>query len=257
MHEHGECIGASRGDPQGNGAPPSRPHPYFHPKSRLLTAETAGGRHPNCHPRDAATLILVDADGGEAKILMGQRHLSHRSMPGKFVFPGGRVEPKDYVAGHRLDLPMAVQSKLLRQLKGVPHPGRAKALVHAALRETQEETGLVIAQDGLAGGSSCGPSPLTFIARAITPPGRPRRFDTRFFALPSSSITERLDIVDGEFSAIHWLSLNEARDADLPLITRVILDELEERMTGGRLGKAVRPVPFYFKKGACFHHRSL
>jgi 8-oxo-dGTP pyrophosphatase MutT (NUDIX family) len=227
----------------------------FHPTSRLLTARTEPGRFPNCRPRDAATLIIVDESGGEAKVLMGKRHLDHRFMPGKFVFPGGRVEPKDYLAGHRLDLPMAVEARLLRSVKGVAHPGRARALVHAALRETQEETGLVIP---LRGGDSGGAADtLSFIARAITPPGRPKRFDTRFFALPASSIAERTEIVDGEFSDIHWLTLAEAREADLPLITRVILGELEERLKGGLLADMAREVPFYFKKGACFHRRVL
>jgi 8-oxo-dGTP pyrophosphatase MutT (NUDIX family) len=229
--------------------------PDFHPTSRLLTARTEPGRFPNCRPRDAATLIIVDESGGEAKVLMGKRHPDHRFMPGKFVFPGGRVEPKDYLAGHRLDLPMAVEAKLLRSVKGVAHPGRARALVHAALRETQEETGLVIPLRGRDSGEAA--DALSFIARAITPPGRPKRFDTRFFALPASSIAERTEIVDGEFSAIHWLSLAEARGADLPLITRVILGELEERLQAGRLAGMGREVPFYFKKGACFHRRVL
>jgi 8-oxo-dGTP pyrophosphatase MutT (NUDIX family) len=230
--------------------------PTFHPTSRLLTARTEPGRFPNCRPRDAATLIIVDESGGEAKVLMGKRHLDHRFMPGKFVFPGGRVEPKDYLAGHRLDLPMAVEAKLLRGVKGIAHPGRARALVHAALRETQEETGLVIPLRK-GGSGEAADKTLSFIARAITPPGRPKRFDTRFFALPASSIAERTDIVDGEFSAIHWLSLAEAREADLPLITRVILDELEARLQAGLLADMTREVPFYFKKGACFHRRVL
>ena len=233
-------------------APVTRP--AFHPKSRLLTAKTPHGPHPNCRPRDAATLIIVDDSGGEAKVLMGKRHLDHKFMPGKYVFPGGRVEPKDYLAGSHLDIPMAVEAKLLRSLHGITHPGRARALVHAALRETQEETGLVIAPLGGAGGQA---SPLSFIARAITPPGRPRRFDTRFFALPASSIAERLEIVDGEFSDIHWLTLAETRDADLPLITRVIMEELEERLRDDAVADMARPVPFYFKKGACFHRRVL
>ncbi|MBV9906848.1 MAG: NUDIX hydrolase, partial [Hyphomicrobiales bacterium] len=47
-------------------------------------------------PRDAATLILVDgAERGTARVLMGKRHPGHKFMPGKFVFPGGRVEPED------------------------------------------------------------------------------------------------------------------------------------------------------------------
>lgn len=224
----------------------------FHPKSRLLTSRTERGRYPNCRPRDAATLIIVDASSGTPKLLMGKRHMGHKFMPGKFVFPGGRVEPTDYVASQRLSLPMPAIAKLLRSMRGIAHPARARALVHAALRETQEETGLVIDAGALQGAS-----PLVFLARAITPPGRPRRFDTRFFVLPASAIAERTDIVDGEFSSIDWLSPAEARNADLPLITRVILDELEEGLEDGRLFADKREVPFYFKRGACFHRLRL
>ncbi len=187
---------------------------------------------------------------------MGQRHLGHKFMPGKFVFPGGRVEPQDYTAPQSFPLTAAVSTKLVRFVKGIPHPARARALVNAALRETREETGLVIGAPP-ADGSKPATGPLTFLARAITPPGRPRRFDTRFFLLSAASIAERLDIVDGEFSSIHWLSLAEARDADLPLITRVILDDLEERLACAALDDQTLPVPFYFKRGACFHRLEL
>ena len=46
-------------------------------------------------PRDAATLILVDRSGRVPKVLLGKRHLRHKFMPGKFVFPGGGVDPTD------------------------------------------------------------------------------------------------------------------------------------------------------------------
>lgn len=231
-----------------------RAKPPFHPKSQLLTASTERGRHMNSRPRDAATLILIDDSGGAPKLLMGQRHMDHAFMPGKFVFPGGRVEPKDYADARHLALPAPVMAKLLRQVRGIAHPARARALVGAALRETQEETGLLIAADALA--PDARPA-LTLLARAITPPGRPRRFDTRFFVLPATAIAERTQIVDGEFSAIGWLDFTQARQADLPLITRVILDELREGLDSGALFDDRRPVPFYFKRGACFHRRQL
>jgi 8-oxo-dGTP pyrophosphatase MutT (NUDIX family) len=231
--------------PDGDRADSVRLLPPFHPKSQLLTRGTERGRYANCRPRDAATLIIVDDSSGAPKLLMGQRHMGHKFMPGKFVFPGGRVEPKDYAAPPAFALPARVCARLLRAVKGIAHPGRAHALVNAALRETQEETGLV-----LAPGEGRTPA---FLARAITPPGRPRRFDTRFFFLPASAIAERTEIVDGEFSTIHWLTLAEAREANLPLITSIILDELEEDLQAGRLGDSERQVPFYFKRGACFH----
>jgi 8-oxo-dGTP pyrophosphatase MutT (NUDIX family) len=232
---------------------PNITRPAFHPKSQLLTARTERGIHPNSRPRDAATLILVDDSESGPKLLMGQRHMNHRFMPGKFVFPGGRVEPKDYAAPESFPLSASITARLLRWSKGGPHPGRARALVNAALRETREETGLVVG----ANDEGAPASRLTFLARAITPPGRPRRFDTRFFVLPATMIAERTEVVDGEFSAISWLSLAEAREANLPLITRVILDELEERLLSGTLADQEVRAPFYFKRGACFHRLLL
>ena len=51
--------------------------------------------HPTVRPRDAATLILVDRSAHPPKVLLGRRHAGHKFMPGKYVFPGGRVEPLD------------------------------------------------------------------------------------------------------------------------------------------------------------------
>lgn len=225
----------------------------FHERARLLTRETARGKFPNLRPRDAATLIILDESGPIPKLLMGQRHMGHRFMPGKYVFPGGRVEPQDYLAAPAYPAAPQVQARLGRGVRGNAHPRRAQALVNAALRETREETGLVIAASPENGAAREGPPPLAFIARAITPAGRPRRFDTRFFVLPASAIADRLAITDGEFSAVDWLTLRQAHAADLPLITRVILAELEERLRAGAMADAERPVPFYFRRGACFH----
>ena len=44
-------------------------------------------------PKDAATLILIDRSGKVPKVLLGKRHHGHKFMPGKFVFPGGGVDP--------------------------------------------------------------------------------------------------------------------------------------------------------------------
>jgi len=240
------------------GAADKRRLPLFHDSALRLTVEANLGRYPNCRPRDAATLIVLDHSGAAPKFLMGKRHHGHKFMPGKYVFPGGRVEPQDYMAPHGGDLPAGVESKLLRLLKGIAHPRRAYALALAALRETREETGLVIATpfaDDARGVPKLGA--ISFVARAITPPGRARRFDTRFFVVAAEQITARLDIVDGEFSAIDWVTLQEARGIDLPIITRTIIDDLQHRFEAGQIADHAGPVPFYFKRGACFHRKLL
>ena len=92
-------------------------------------------------------------------------------------------------------------------MKGTRSEARARALALAAVRETFEEAGLLIGtplgagaapkaptwQDFFATGFRPALGRLTFFARAITPPGRPRRFDTRFFCVPAEAIVHRVE----------------------------------------------------------------
>jgi hypothetical protein len=85
-----------------------------------------------------------------------------------------------------------------------------------------------------------------FIARAITPPGRPRRFDTRFFAVDADAIAARIDGVVGpetELVELVWLPIEDTMKLDMPGITMAVLEELKIRTAGG-FGHDL-PVPFY------------
>ncbi|HRO04230.1 MAG TPA: NUDIX hydrolase, partial [Terricaulis sp.] len=128
-------------------------------------------------PRDAATLILVR---GGREVMMGQRSKGHVFMPDKWVFPGGRVDPGDarLPAAHELTPETEALLRMGGQVRRAP---RAFAL--AAARETREEVGLTL-------GDEAGPdlSKLVYVARAITPPYRPRRFDARFFMADASAL---------------------------------------------------------------------
>src|SRR5581483_9253946 len=95
--------------------------------------------HPNRRPKDAATLILVDRSGKEPKVLLGRRHHGHVFMPGKFVFPGGRIDKTDRLIKPAAALHPQTQKKLMR---GVPKISaeRARSLALTAIRETFEET---------------------------------------------------------------------------------------------------------------------
>jgi len=64
-------------------------------RAERLTNTIRDQSSPNLRPRDSATLILIDCSGSVPKVLLGRRHERHRFLPGKFVFPGGRVEIKD------------------------------------------------------------------------------------------------------------------------------------------------------------------
>lgn len=229
-----------------------------------MSARLHKGPLQNVRPRDAATLLVYDLGGGRPRLLMGQRSHAHKFMPGKFVFPGGRVEPRDYEAVTGAHLPEAITAKLLRHVCGAPHPQRALALAHAAIRETYEETGVIVGANDPRGAEDGGMraavpdfAGLSLIARAITPPRRVRRFDTRFFAVPAEAITGHLGSGDGEFIASHWLTLDEARALDVPIITRAVLDDFAARLAAGTASDPDALVPFYFMRGACYHRRVL
>src|ERR1700730_6925549 len=156
--------------------------------------EKEADHHPYFRPKDAATLILIDRSGDKPKVLVGKRHDNVVFMPGKYVFPGGRVDKAD----NRVPVAAPITKELERNLlKGSPKisAGRARSLANGAIREPCEEPGLCLGRkaDGkppkLEGpwkpfadaGLLPDPSGLYLIARAITPPGRVRSFDKRFF----------------------------------------------------------------------------
>jgi 8-oxo-dGTP pyrophosphatase MutT (NUDIX family) len=217
-------------------------------------------------PRDAATLIIVDNSTGEPRVLLGKRRLDMVFMPGRYVFPGGRVDPADRQVEVEDDLRPRDLERLMVAMKGAPSIGRARALALAAVRETFEEAGLLIGTplgDGAA--PKAGPwqhfyaagyrpalGRLAFFARAITPPGRPRRFDSRFFCVEADAIVHRAKIGDGELSDLEWHSIAQARSLELPNITRVVLEDLSERIAAGALHTGDHPVPFYHRRNGNF-----
>lgn len=208
-------------------------------------APRVGGRQ---RPKDAATLILTRVRGREAQVLMGRRAPGHVFMASKWVFPGGRIDRADFSAAAANDLPAAETARLTRE---VP-VRRARALALAAVRETFEETGLLLAEPAPAA-SVAGPwrefraagalpdlAALSYVARAITPPGRSRRFDARFFMADARALLHPEPTAgSGELDEIAWLPLSDARDLDLPAITRFVLGEVAER-----LAHPNRPLPY-------------
>lgn len=139
-------------------------------------------------------------------------------MPGKFVFPGGRVEPDDGEMPVAKPLPVSVETQLLQQ---VEETKTAHAFPLAAIREIFEEAGLLLGartqnapktppgiwSDFAKAGYLPDLSELHFITRAITPPGFPRRFDARFFAADADAIGHRVENVvhdEAELVELAW-----------------------------------------------------
>jgi len=235
--------------------------------SRRMTEQERDQTHPNSEPRDASTMILIDRAGSYAKVLLGRRHAGHKFMPGKFVFPGGRIEAADRMMPAATELDPDAERKLTARVAqaGADY---ARGLALAAVREVFEETGLLLGVkrdappaipselwDGFAKYSIFpNLANLHFVARAITPPGRPRRFDTRFFTADAQTIAHRIDGVvgpDSELVELVWAPLAEAKQFDLPTVQRVVLEELDARVAAG-MGHDLA-VPFYHMEDQIFH----
>lgn len=189
-------------------------------------------------PKDAATLILVRGVGEGAEVLMGKRASGHAFMPDKYVFPGGRVDPEDSGLA-AADCLRAEEAHLLEIDALLP----ARAYALAAIRETYEETGLfVAAKSAIAGahpafaarGLAPTLAPLRFIARAVTPPARSRRFDARFFlgAAEDCLCSDCAPADTAELSDLRWFTWEEGFALDLPSVTRFILEEVRQRLAG-------------------------
>lgn len=191
--------------------------------------------------RHAATVILLrDANGPSPSVLMGQRGANAAFMPSKYVFPGGAIDPDDADAPGMSSFNGACRSKLDTDARGTS----ADAILGAAIRELWEETGLRLGVAAktpsceglsdswasfLASGAVPNPSALKFVFRAITPPGRPRRFDARFLLASTDALMDDPDDfskASDELSHLHWVSLAEARALNLPFITEVVLGEI-------------------------------
>lgn len=211
--------------------------------------------------RNAATVILIRSEGDAPKVLMGQRGKNAAFFPNKFVFPGGAIDPQD----HLITPAVPLASEVLEKLQNRADPSLGAALAMAAIRELWEETGQAIAvADGevpaempsewaefYEAGHRPNAAGLRFVFRAITPPGRPRRFDARFFMTTADDLVgdpDDFSRASDELSHLSWLTLSEARDLDLPTITEIVLAEVESRLKDGD-----RPVPFFYHENNSSH----
>lgn len=203
-------------------------------------------------PKNAATIILVRRDGPRLRVLVGRRNNRHTFMPGMWVFPGGRVDRSDRHAPAASDLRPEIAA--LFETHG--RPGRALAM--AAVRETFEEAGLLLAKPApsrpgagpwrefLAQGALPDLAALDIVARAITPPVVAKRFDTWFLMAEADRLISLERGPDcGEFDEIAWVDFDEAIELKLPNVTRFVLGEAR-----ARLDDPHRARPFLVKGGS-------
>lgn len=236
-----------------------------------MTTSERDQSFPDSEPRDAATIMLIDRAGPQPKVLLGRRHAGHKFMPGKFVFPGGRIEAQDRNMQAATELHPDTLAKLLERV-AEPSAELARGFALAAVREMAEETGLLLgikhADAPKTPAEDWAPfaeakiypdlAQMHFIARAITPPRRPRRFDTRFFTADATLIAHKIEGVVGaetELVELVWIPIEEATRLDMPTITGVVLEELAARVAAGMAHSL--PVPFYFMQDQKFFRELL
>ncbi len=221
------------------------------------------GHHPYIRPKDASTLIILHRQDGDIRFLAGRRSDAHKFMPGLYVFPGGRVDRSDYSIKPSSPLPGPVAEKLLLPTRKRITPRMATALGTAAIRETYEETGLIIGDR-----SDEAPFPLDirpslehlrFIARAITPTGRVKRFDTRFFALfaDEAGIVPEMARSSDELEQLEWVPFSRSSEIKLPDITRAVLADLTEMLDLDAELPFGSTVPFYHVRNRRFVREEL
>lgn len=224
----------------------------------LLHSEPAASG-PRLRPCPAAALLIVDHGAGAPRVLMGRRNPALAFMPGKYVFPGGRLERADRAMHAASEL--GEQALACLTANGRRSAGAARALALAAVRETFEETGILVGERSRSERAHA-PSPawerfaqaevlpkldcMHVVARAVTPPGRPRRFDTVFFSVDARWVVKNGEFscgLDDELTELVWAPVADPARYDMASITRVVLHELADALRTGFERRG--PVPFY------------
>jgi len=235
---------------------------------------------PAIRPAEAAGLVLIRqarSAAGDDEVLLGRRSQGSRFMPGVYVFPGGRLSAFDRRAsGFAEDLappPSGLDARTRRRLA---------VFARAALRETFEETGLLLglsapastdamaptdaatarAPDVWAAFARAGLAPafgaLGLVARAITPTDSPLRFHTRFFLADGANAHGPLG-GDGELEDIRWVPVTAAPALPIPEVTLRVLEEALARRAENTPGTrpentqgtpGARPAPLFRWVGA-------
>lgn len=165
-------------------------------------------------PRHAASLIVLRREADGPQILMAHRAAGHKFMPNALVFPGGAVDPADFVAPIATQLRAQVRARLERSAT----PELAQALGVAACRELTEEVGLSLGMPPRLG-------QLSYLCRAITPARSPIRFDARFFVVPAEAVAGT-PTASRELEAPAWYGIEEALVSGAAFVTQAVLVRL-------------------------------
>jgi 8-oxo-dGTP pyrophosphatase MutT (NUDIX family) len=196
-------------------------------------------------PVDAASLVLIRQGlRGEAEVLLGRRHMKSGFLPDIYVVPGGRVDDEDNLpSGYPEELHPIIGQRL--DSGGSRRP--VEAFLRAVLRETHEETGLLVGRTGrpatiepsrissqpiwqayLAAGLIPRFGDFDFLLRAITPVTSKRRYNTRFFLADGAQAIGTLT-GNGELEDLGWRRQRDLGDLNIVNVTHAVLAEAFRR----------------------------
>lgn len=218
-----------------------------------MSSDSPAEKSPYLRPKDAASILILDRSKPAIRVLMGKRSSAHVFMPDVYVFPGGRRDPADRTLPFGTDLHPIVMGNLLRATSRPLSETSARALALAALRELHEETGLRFRKGG-KDQDRPDLAPLRFVARAITPPGRVRRFDTRFFCCftDEAGINPADATASEELEHLTWLDIEDVSGVNMAPITRMVLEDVTKFMIGDPSIQLESPVRQYFERRGNF-----
>jgi len=195
-------------------------------------------------PRIASTIVLTHGPKDNPRILMGQRSSKHDFMPSVYVFPGGRVDRGDSYVDYAGDLSPRTETIM----EAAFSPRKARAVVLASVRETYEETSLLLGETGSTTRNINHPSWDAFrkanlkptldgievFGRAITPPHRHKRFDAWFFVKHLATPTLPIIEDSAELLNVGWFTFDEIWKLELQRATQMMLKVLQQYLAYDR-----------------------
>jgi 8-oxo-dGTP pyrophosphatase MutT (NUDIX family) len=200
----------------------------------------ADGADRIARPVDAAGLVLIRAGARGPEVLLGRRHRRAGFLPDIYVVPGGRVDAGDLrPSGFSESLHPGIAAQLAKASGG----RSPLAFARAAIRETYEETGLLLGSPGRSNASpveapvwqaygrrGCRPAfdRLDFVCRAITPTVSKRRYNTRFFLADGAAVSGDL-AGDGELEDLAWRPVAGLKGLTIVDVTEFVLTEALRR----------------------------
>ena len=225
------------------------------------------GERPIARPVDAAGLVLIRRSPDGPEVLLGRRHRRAGFLPDIYVAPGGRVDPGDAASSGFAE---GLHPNAIAQLKTGSRGRPPLSFARAALRETYEETGLLLTSGGQAanapateavwqayGARACRPGfdALDFVCRAITPTYSKRRYNTRFFLADGAKTVGEL-AGNGELEDLNWWPFSELRRLTIVDVTEFVLTEALRRWQG-RVPIGSEPARLFCYRGDCARWRMV